>query len=356
MGSGGGMNKITAATPNAASEAGPETAYPPSPNPVPPTEQAGLPIFQESYHGESGNSIPEHPKGIPLAERRNAQELLAQNTALGIIKKDAAWHANRRLGIGGSDANKIMSGRWLEVWMVKTGRAEDEDLSDVLAVQMGVVTEDLNLAWFQKQTKRVVVGRKAEVKHAYYSFMRAELDGAVWEPNAIVEAKWCGAFNKIEEIEQRYMAQCHHNMLVCGYDRAFLSVITGKPTYELVEIRRDDDYAATLLQYEEDFWRYVERDEAPPDRESVAAPVKPSPTRIVSIDLENPGSNWEYSIISPVNEYVDTFDAAKKNGTARDNIKSMLPDDVSLCRVGLVDLKRDKRGSLTISLERLRNV
>jgi hypothetical protein len=342
-------NKITAAStlPNAASEAG---------------------VSQERHPGESGNSIPEHPEGIQstsLAERRNAQELLAaeaatpaaaQNTALGILEKDAAWHANRRLGIGGSDAGKIMSGRWLELWLVKTGRAEDADLSDVLAVQIGTHTETLNLAWFERQTGYSVNSRGISLTHPYYGFMRVTLDGIVSEINAVVEAKFCGAFNKIEEIEQRYMPQCHHNMIVPGYDRALLSVITGKPSYELIEIRRDDDYAATLLQYEEDFWRYVETDTAPPDRASVAAPVKPTPTRIVSIDLENPGSNWEYSIISPVNEYVDTFDAAKKNGTARDNIKSTLPDDVSLCRVGLVDLKRDKRGSLTISLERLRNV
>jgi putative phage-type endonuclease len=274
----------------------------------------------------------------------------------GMADKSPEWHAERRKGIGGSDAGAIMSGRWLELWLQKTGRAEPEDLSGILAVQLGTHTEALNLLWFERETGRPVIAQGTSLTHPYYSFMRVTLDGLVEQPDAIVEAKWCGAFNKIEEIEQRYMAQCHHNMLVCGYDRAFLSVITGKPSYELIEIRRDDDYAATLLQYEEDFWWYVETDTAPPDRESVAAPIKPSPTRIVSIDLENPGSNWEYSIISPVNEYVNTFDEAKKNGAARDNIKSMLPDDVSLCRVGLVDLKRDKRGSLTISLERLRNV
>jgi predicted phage-related endonuclease len=248
-----------------------------------------------------------------------------------------------------------MSGRWLELWLVKTGRAEPEDLSGVLAVQMGVVTEDLNLAWFERETGHKVIARKATMTHPYYGFMRVEFDGIVQQLDAIVEAKWTGPFNKIEEVEQRYMPQCHHNMMVAGYDRAFLSVITGKPSYELIEIRRDDDYAATLLQYEEDFWRLVESDTPPEDRANVPAPAKVSPTRIVSIDLENPGSNWEYSIISPVNEYIDTLDAAKKNGTARDNIKSMLPDDVSLCHVGLVDLKRDKRGSLTISLEKLRN-
>ena len=53
---------------------------------------------------------------------------------------DAAWHAERRKGIGGSDANIIMSGdpeRLIALWREKRGEAEPEDLSGNLAVQMG---------------------------------------------------------------------------------------------------------------------------------------------------------------------------------------------------------------------------
>jgi predicted phage-related endonuclease len=336
------MNRITAAStlPNAASEAGPDTACPPSPNPVPPTKHAGLPVFQESYPGESGNSIPDS-EGTSLAERRKAQELLAQNTALGILEKDAAWHANRRLGIGGSDAGRIMSGRWLELWLQKTGRAEPEDLSGILAVQLGTHTEALNLLWFERETGRRVIARGASLTHPYYSFMRVTLDGLVEQPDAIVEAKWCGAFNKIEEIEQRYMAQCHHNMLVCGYDRAFLSVITGKPSYELIDIRRDDDYAATLLQYEEDFWRYVETDTAPPDRDGVAAPAKPTTYRSVDMSSSNA---WAAN----AETWRENIKASRDCDKAAKELRALVEPDVGTAIGHGVKIARSKDGKLMI--------
>ena len=39
--------------------------------------------------------------------------------------------------IGGSDCVKIMNGDWLELWQIKTGRVESDDLSRNIAVQLG---------------------------------------------------------------------------------------------------------------------------------------------------------------------------------------------------------------------------
>ena len=56
---------------------------------------------------------------------------------------------NRKGFIGGSDCVKIMQGDWLDLWQIKTGRKESDDLSRNLAVQMGIHTEDFNLSWFE---------------------------------------------------------------------------------------------------------------------------------------------------------------------------------------------------------------
>ena len=53
--------------------------------------------------------------------------------------------------IGGSDCVKIMQGNWLELWQIKTGRVEPEDLSRNIAVQMGIQTEEFNLLWFARE-------------------------------------------------------------------------------------------------------------------------------------------------------------------------------------------------------------
>src|SRR5580765_8515171 len=47
-------------------------------------------------------------------------------------------------GLGGSDAERIMAGNWYRLWAEKTKRVAAEDLTRVLPVQMGKVTEAFN--------------------------------------------------------------------------------------------------------------------------------------------------------------------------------------------------------------------
>jgi hypothetical protein len=62
---------------------------------------------------------------------------------------------DRRGFVGGSDARTIMGpddAALLRLWREKRGEIEPRDLSDVLIVQLGLVTEDLNREWFQRNS------------------------------------------------------------------------------------------------------------------------------------------------------------------------------------------------------------
>ena len=63
--------------------------------------------------------------------------------------------SDRRGFIGGSDARIIMGNdeeALLRLWREKRGEEEPEDLSGNLIVQLGVVTEDLNRHWYERNT------------------------------------------------------------------------------------------------------------------------------------------------------------------------------------------------------------
>jgi len=253
--------------------------------------------------------------------------------------------AARRNWLGGSDAGKIMSGDWLDLWNIKTGRVEPEDLSGVLAVQLGHHTEALNLSWFERETGHAVTSRGAERSHPYYGFMHCTLDGMAAAADAgkgaIVQAKWSNPFSRTEEIEQRYMAQVHHEMLVCGCSLAFLSVITGKPEYHCIEIRRDPDYAATLLQYEEDFWSYVENDTPPPDRAGVAPPAKVTAFRSVKMTGNN-----AWAIQAGI--WRENKDAHGRCERAAKELRALIEADVSDAVGHGVKITRSKDGKLLL--------
>ena len=55
--------------------------------------------------------------------------------------------------VGGSDARIIMGQdekALLRLWREKRGEEGPPDLSDVLIVQLGLVTEDLNRRWYEQ--------------------------------------------------------------------------------------------------------------------------------------------------------------------------------------------------------------
>jgi hypothetical protein len=118
----------------------------------------------------------------------------------------------------GGDEKKL-----LRLWREKRGEAEPEDLSDILAVQMGSFTEPFNAAWFEKNTGFRVSGSFRAATRAR-RFMRCTLDGdgELWhddETAGVFEAKHCGTRSTDAEIFARYVPQLTHNCICAGRAR-----------------------------------------------------------------------------------------------------------------------------------------
>src|SRR5207249_5495106 len=102
-------------------------------------------------------------------------------------------YENRRAFIGGSDARIIVGNdevALVRLWQEKRGEAEPEDLSGNLIVQLGTATEELNRAWYERNTGRRVTHIQRRVKHSAIPWMGATLDGIVEGTEAVFEAKF----------------------------------------------------------------------------------------------------------------------------------------------------------------------
>src|SRR5438132_10078631 len=104
----------------------------------------------------------------------------------------AVIYSNRQCFIGGSDARIIMGAdeaALLRLWREKRGEAEPEDLSGNLIVQLGVVTEELNRHWFERNTGQAIKDVQYRVQHPVVRWMAATLDGIVEQTAAVFVAK-----------------------------------------------------------------------------------------------------------------------------------------------------------------------
>ena len=175
--------------------------------------------------------------------------------------------ASRRLFIGGSDARIIMSpdeAALIRLWKEKRGEVEPEDLSNNLVVQLGVATEALNRAWYERNAGRVVADVQRWVQHPVKRWMAATIDGMVEGVDAVFEAKFMLPWSFSEEAAaEKHMAQLQHNMWVTNARSAVLSIITGGGKWIEMTIPADALYQHFLVTAERRFWRCVQTGETP---------------------------------------------------------------------------------------------
>src|SRR5215471_1192337 len=193
----------------------------------------------------------------------------------------------RRSFVGGSDARIIMGAdqaALTRLWREKRGEADVPDLSGELIVQLGLVTEDLNRHWFERNTGKKVGDVQRRVRHPVIRWMGATLDGLIEGSGAVFEAKFMLPWSFSEEgAATKYMAQLQHNMWVVNAKEAALSVITGGGKWVEIIIPADPLYQHLLLTAEKKFWRSVESGEPP--RLFGVEPPRPSVEAVRIVDM-----------------------------------------------------------------------
>lgn len=264
-------------------------------------------------------------------------------------------HEFRLHGVGGSDATRIMKGDWHSLWLEKTGRAEREDLSDVLPVQMGIWTEEFNRQWFQKETGITVITAQTEnLAHPIHNWMRANLDGYTAqltstdnfgefnaERTGIFEAKHVNQFRSLEEVVQDYYAQLHHYMMVTDEQQATISVFFGNLRHEYHIVERDESYIGQLFEAEKSFWKCVKDDVEP---ENLAPKKKKVRLDGMKVRRYSSSPNW----VRNATAWKENRPAVQSFKAAEKELKSMIDDDVRTAFGDGVYISRAKNGSLTI--------
>ena len=169
-------------------------------------------------------------------------------------------------GIGGTDANKLVhDDSWLELYDLKVGNTQPEDLSDILPVRIGTITEDLNREWFTREMGLQVT---QEQQIWYNKYIYGNLDGLVqagmegeYIDVAVFEAKHSGQFmdtpKQHTNLIDRYYPQLQHYMLCSKLKESYLSIFFGNRTHKIFTVKKDSKFQSQLLKAYKVFWKAV---------------------------------------------------------------------------------------------------
>jgi predicted phage-related endonuclease len=270
-----------------------------------------------------------------------------KNLTMHNMKLSAKTEVDRRSFVGGSDARIIMGqdeADLVRLWREKRGEAEPEDLSGVLVVQLGTVTEDLNRRWYERNSGYTIKDVQRRVHHPVHKWMAATLDGLVDPGGAVFEAKFMLPWTFSEEAAaEKHMAQLQHNMWVSTARSAVLSIITGGGKWGELTIHADPLYQHLLLTAEKKFWRCVRDGEVP--RLFGVEPPRPRLEAVRVVDMSASNSWAEFAAT-----YRRTRPAHQEHEGAKADLKKLVPEDAKEATGHGLRAKRSKTGAISFDL------
>ena len=205
-----------------------------------------------------------------------------------ILDSRKDWLQNRMNGIGGSEISAVIGCNPylnnVELWELKTGKRQPEDISDKPFVKYGTNAESHLRELFKLDFPEYSVEyiENNSFKNDKYPFALASLDGWLTDQEGrkgILEIKTTEILNSMhrekwnEQIPQNYYCQCLFYMAVFEADFCILkaqlkTVFDDVPYLQTrhYKIERSDveDDIEYLMSEGQKFWQYVQSGKQPP--------------------------------------------------------------------------------------------
>lgn len=190
-----------------------------------------------------------------------------------------AWLEERRKGIGGSDAAAVLGKSPymspIHLFQDKTGRTQiDDEMAERL--EWGIILEGPISERYASMTGRKVERNEKNkiFQSKKHPFMICTPDGTTWDKKfkgpGNFQIKTAHPMNRhqwLEETPLHYQVQVQHEMYVRKMKWASIPVLFGNEKLEHIDIELNDEFVSLLIEAEEEFWDYVQKDELPPIQE-----------------------------------------------------------------------------------------
>lgn len=211
---------------------------------------------------------------------------------MNAVAERAAWLAERRSGIGGSDIAAILGlSPWktaVDVWLDKTGQREDDTVGDAEAVRWGILLEDVVAREYTERTERAIQRVNRILRHPAHEWAIGNIDRAIVAPGSrvrvaddggtllgadgLLEVKTASAYKAGEwgragdddAVPLHYQAQVMWYLGITGQPWCDVAALIGGQRLVIRRIYRDAETIKAMLERADDFWhRHVLGGQAP---------------------------------------------------------------------------------------------
>lgn len=190
------------------------------------------------------------------------------------------WYAERRTGIGSSDAPVIAGVGWgdvHELYLQKLDLAPEPEQNEPM--RWGRLLEDAVAEGYTEMTGNRLRRMNLVQRSREHPWMLASIDRAIIGRRRLVEIKtarfkddeWGPAGSDV--VPDRVRVQVQHQMIVTGYREADVAVLFSGSDLQTFTVGHSQPLADKLVVMEEAFWRYVETRTPPPKVAPVATVI-----------------------------------------------------------------------------------
>jgi putative phage-type endonuclease len=181
------------------------------------------------------------------------------------------WLAERRTGIGGSDAAAAVGmSKWktqLELYLDKRGELETAETEPM---KWGNLLEPVVRQEYANRTGRTVVVPVGIIRHPTVAFAIMTPDG-IADGSRVLQVKCARTAEGwgepgSAEIPQEYVFQTQHEMFVTQLPVADVAVLIGGSDFRLYEVPADPELQGMLIEGERAFWQRVVNADPPPPK------------------------------------------------------------------------------------------
>ncbi|MFA5625502.1 MAG: YqaJ viral recombinase family protein [Bradymonadales bacterium] len=188
------------------------------------------------------------------------------------LMTEAEWRAQRRVGIGGSDAAGILGlnpySSAFQVYCDKIGLTDGDE--DNEAMRQGRDFEAYVAGRFEEATGKKTKNCNYVLISRKHPYAIANVDRLIVGEKAGLECKTTSVLNKTDfsagDVPPQYYVQCMHYIAVTGAERWYLAILVLNKGFHVFTIERNEEEIQALMSAEETFWR-----------ENVLAKQEPAP-------------------------------------------------------------------------------